>query len=127
MLKERGFRFVPNGIETEKFRFDPKVRESVRKGLGLDGQFVVGNVGRLCYQKNQEFLLDIFAELKKQEPNSKLLFVGEGELEGVLKQKARQLGVEDSVIFYGISQRIEQLFWAMDVFVFPSDLRDLES
>ena len=120
MLKERGFRFVPNGIETEKFRFDPKVRESVRKGLGLDGQFVVGNVGRLCYQKNQEFLLDIFAELKKQEPNSKLLFVGEGELEGVLKQKARQLGVEDSVIFYGISQRIEQLFWAMDVFVFPS-------
>ena len=49
-----------------------------------------------------------------------MLFVGEGELEGVLKQKARQLGVEDSVIFYGISQRIEQLFWAMDVFVFPS-------
>ena len=125
VLKEKGFRFIPNGIETEKFRFDPEVRESVRQELGLDGQFVIGNVGRLCYQKNQEFLLDIFAELKKQEPNSKLLFVGEGELEGVLKQKARQLGLEDSVIFYGISQRIEQLFWAMDVFVFPSRFEGL--
>lgn len=120
VLKKKGFLFIPNGIETERFRFDAEARGSLRRELGLEDRFVIGNVGRLCYQKNQEFLLDIFAELKKQEPNSKLLFVGEGELEGVLKQKARQLGVEDSVIFYGISQRIEQLFWAMDVFVFPS-------
>ena len=125
MLKERGFRFVPNGIETEKFRFDPKVRESVRKELGLDGQFVIGNVGRLCYQKNQEFLLDIFVEVKKQRPNSDLLLVGEGELGEMLKQKAQKLGIADSVIFYGTSPTIERLLYAMDVFVFPSRFEGL--
>ena len=52
-LKERGFTFIPNGIDTERFRFDPAVREQVRAELGVEDKFVIGNVGRLCYQKNQ--------------------------------------------------------------------------
>ena len=60
-LDRRGFTFIPNGIRTERFRFDEAVRDSVRRELGLEDCLVVGNVGRLCYQKNQEFLLDVFA------------------------------------------------------------------
>lgn len=78
-LLQKEFQFIPNGIDTARFRFDPAIREAVRAELGLAGEFVVGNVGRLCYQKNQSFLLDVFAEILRQKPESRLLLVGEGE------------------------------------------------
>lgn len=124
-LKKREFKFIPNGIDVERFRFDAAVREQVRKELGLDGKFVIGNTGRLCYQKNQDFLLDIFAGVIRRRPESRLLLIGEGEAEADLRQKAERLGISDAVIFYGTSARIGQLLWAMDVFVFPSRFEGL--
>jgi glycosyltransferase involved in cell wall biosynthesis len=124
-LNRRGYRFIPNGIEVERFRFDPAVREQVRGELGVEGQFVIGHVGRLCDQKNQDFLLEVFAQVKRRRPESRLLLVGEGELLGRLKEKAGELGVAESVIFYGPASRVERLLWAMDVFAFPSRFEGL--
>lgn len=119
-LQKRGFRFIPNGIDVERFRFDPVARESLRHELGLDDKFVIGHVGRLCYQKNQSFLLDVFARVVKKRPESALLLVGEGEDRLMLEEKAESLGVRDKVLFYGVTDQIERLYWAMDVFAFPS-------
>lgn len=119
-IRKRGYQFIPNGIDTERFRFDPTVRETVREELNLDEMFVVGNVGRLCYQKNQAFLLDVFAEVLKQHPDSRLLLIGEGEDKPMLVQKAKQLDITDKVMFYGTTDHVERLLWAMDVFAFPS-------
>lgn len=124
-LKNAGFRFIPNGIDTERFRFDFAVRESVRRELGVEGQFLIGNVGRLCYQKNQAFLLDIFAAVLRLRPEGRLLLIGEGEAEAALLQEAERLGVANAVIFYGTSAHVERLLWAMDVFVFPSHFEGL--
>lgn len=124
-LNRRGYRFIPNGIEVERFRFDPAVREQVRAELGVEGQFVIGHVGRLCDQKNQDFLLEVFAQVKRRRPESRLLLVGEGELLGRLKERAGELGVAESVIFYGPASRVERLLWAMDVFAFPSRFEGL--
>lgn len=124
-LNRRGYRFIPNGIEVERFRFDPAVREQVRAELGIEGQFVIGHVGRLCDQKNQDFLLEVFAQVKRRRPESRLLLVGEGELLGRLKEKAGELDVAESVIFYGPASRVERLLWAMDVFAFPSRFEGL--
>ena len=44
---------VEIGIETNRLCFQAESREQMREELGLDGQYVIGNVGRLCYQKNQ--------------------------------------------------------------------------
>lgn len=120
ILSARGYTFIPNGIETARFRFDGAERDRMRRKLGIEGSFVVGSVGRLCYQKNQSFLLDVLAALLPQRPGSVLLLVGEGEDRPMLEEKVRRLGLEGSVIFYGTSSRVESLFWAMDAFVFPS-------
>lgn len=120
VLKQKGYQFIPNGIDVERFRFQPEVRETVRAKLGLADSFVIGNVGRLCYQKNQDFLVEVFSEVLKQAPNSFLLIVGEGELKSDLQQKVKRLGIHKRVIFYGVSDHVEQLLWAMDVFAFPS-------
>lgn len=124
-LKQKGFQFIPNGIDTKRFRFRPEVREQMRRRLGLENKLVIGNVGRFCYQKNQSFLLDIFAELVKQKPESRLLLVGEGEKEKTLRNKAKTLNIEGQVLFYGVSKQIECLLWAMDIFVFPSHFEGL--
>lgn len=124
-LGQKKFQFIPNGIDTGRFRFDPAVREAVRAEMGLSDVFVLGNVGRLCYQKNQDFLLDVFAEVLKRRPNSRLLLVGEGEDKPHLEQKTKELNLTDKVIFYGVTQHVERLLWAMDVFAFPSRFEGL--
>jgi len=124
-ISRHGFRFIPNGIETERFQFNFSGREAVRTELGIAGEFVIGNVGRLCAQKNQEFLLDMFANLLPQKPASRLLLVGEGKKSDELKRKAARLGIADKVIFYGVSSHVEQLMWAMDAFVMPSHFEGL--
>lgn len=125
VLKGKGFQFIPNGIDTDRFRFNAAVREKVRKELGVQGQYVMGHIGRLCYQKNQDFLLDVFYEVMKRRPESILLLVGEGPDRSALEEKAGRLGIADNVIFYGTSDRVERLLWAMDVFVMPSRFEGL--
>ena len=125
VLERKGFRFVPNGIETDRFRFDRAVRDAVRAELGVSDAFVIGHVGRFCYQKNQEFLLDVLAETLKYRPESRLLLIGEGDEKARLKEKTEVLGIADKVIFYGVTDRVETLMWAMDVFAFPSRFEGL--
>ena len=121
----RKYEFIPNGIDVEKFRFNNEVRKQIRKDLGIEDKLVIGNVGRLCYQKNQEYLLEVFAKLQTQRPDSVLLLVGEGELKAELQQKAEKLGISDRVIFYGVTDKVEELLCAMDIFAFPSRFEGL--
>ena len=125
VLKKQGYQFIPNGIDTERFRFNPEVREQVRRELHFEGKLVIGNVGRLCYQKNQDFLLDIFSKVYEKNPESMLLLIGEGEDKQILKEKAERLGIRDAVIFYGTCRQVEKLYWVMDVFAFPSRFEGL--
>lgn len=109
-----------NGINTQRFAFNPEKREQIRRRLNVEGKFVVGNIGRFNLQKNHVFLLDIFAALKKTAPDSALLLVGEGDLEKSLRKKTAALGLTDDVIFYGVTEAPEDLYQAMDVFALPS-------
>lgn len=115
------YRWISDGIETERFRFRESLRVRQRLALGVGGEtFLVGTVGRLCWEKNHRFLLHVFFELKKMRKDCVLLIVGAGRLRKRLCAQARRLGLEHDVIFYGVSDHVERLLWAMDVFVFPS-------
>jgi glycosyltransferase involved in cell wall biosynthesis len=82
-------------------------------------------VGRFAYQKNHDYLIDVFSQLKKSMPQARLLLVGEGELKESVEKKAFQKGVADSVILYGVSNDIPSLMMAMDVFALPSHFEGL--
>ena len=114
------FRLIPNGFDTKRFKFNLRHRDLLRQQLGIKDEVIVGNVGRLCYQKNQIFLLRVFAEFLKVQPNSRLILVGEGEDRDKLVREATLLRIKDKVIFWGTTDHVERLYWAMDVFVFPS-------
>ena len=116
----KDFTFIPNGIDTERFRFNKDIRQTLRREMGLENCLVLGHVGRLCPQKNQRFLLEVFANLVPTHPNSRLLLVGDGEDRDALEKRAAQLGIENRVIFYGRSDQVERLLWVMDIFLLPS-------
>ena len=59
-VREGRVQIVKNGINAERFRFDPEIRKTVRQELGLQDKFVVGHVGRFYKQKNHVFLIRIF-------------------------------------------------------------------
>lgn len=109
-----------NALDTSVFFYDLEKREKIRKEFDMEEQYVVGHVGRFNQQKNHEFLIEIFNEIHIKNPKSKLLLVGKGELEENIREKIKQLKLEESVIFTGIRNDIPDLLSAMDVFVFPS-------
>lgn len=111
---------VHNAIDVRKLKFDETKRKKIRTYLGLESEYVIGNVGRLHFQKNQSFILDIFFEYLKINPNSKLIFVGQGEDEQMLKEKCNCLGIFHKVVFAGVQKNIDEWLSAFDLFLFPS-------
>lgn len=110
-----------NGINFEEYRYSSKAREQVRNELGVDlSAPLLGHVGRFTKQKNHLFLLEAFAIMHRELPNAKLLLVGEGELEQVVRKRCSELHLESAVVFAGVRKDIPALLSALDVFVFPS-------
>ena len=120
MFPDSNFNIIKNAIDLTKFRYDPRIRSDVRNALGLDGKFVIGHVGRYCKIKNQMFLLDAFAEVKKNKPESILLLVGKGPDEQMIRNKISKLGLENSVMMLIDRSDVDRLYQAFDVFVLPS-------
>ncbi len=120
IVKKGKYTLIKNGLDIEKFKYSKQKREEIRKKLNLTDKFVVGHVGRFSGQKNHKFLLEVFKEVLNKKNNSILLLIGKGELKDEIKEYARRLGIIDKIIFYGISDATNDLYCAMDYFVFPS-------
>lgn len=112
--------YIKNGIRTEKFRFDKKTRVKMREDYQTKDALVIGHVGRFCEAKNHSYLLEIFAEIQKKVPKAFLLLIGQGELEEELMSRAVELNLRDSIIHIASTDRVEDFFCMMDVFLLPS-------
>ncbi|WMD08837.1 glycosyltransferase [Streptomyces sp. FXY-T5] len=118
---------VPNGIDVARFRFDPARRHDTRRRLGLpDDAYVIGAVGRLAPGKRFGALIRALAQLPD---DHRLLLVGGGPEEDVLRRTARAAGVADRVLFTGErpcvpdgtpGPDLPSLACAMDVLASPS-------
>jgi glycosyltransferase involved in cell wall biosynthesis len=112
---------IINGIDTKKFMFDPKRRKEIRDRLKIsDSEYVLGNVGRLTYEKNQSYLINIFEKFLQIKPDAKLVLVGDGPDRDALVKLVEQKGLNERIIFAGNTTDVAGCLMAMDVFVFPS-------
>ena len=116
---------IHNAIDVERMKFDEQKRRDIREHYGLDNRFLIGNVGRLHFQKNQEFAIDVFKKYHQDNPDSVLVLVGQGEDEEKLKQKVATCKLEGAVMFTGVQNDIQAWLSSFDLFLFPSRFEGL--
>ncbi|WP_302491208.1 hypothetical protein [Megasphaera sp.] len=62
--QSKHYHMARNAIDVSKYNYNPHVRADVRQRLKIsDDTFVIGHVGRFTYQKNHEFLINVFKEV----------------------------------------------------------------
>ena len=126
VVRQNNYRIVHNAIDLESFRPDVEVRRSMRVKNGVTGDIVVfGYAGRMAQAKNLDFLISVFAELHRRNGNSVLWMVGEGDERKKLQAQAEELGLGQSVVFFGQRPDVNDMMQGMDAFIFPSLMEGL--
>ena len=125
MFKDKPFTIINNGIDTNRFVFDARKRVEAREKINVKDELVIGHIGYFNYQKNHEKIINIFKEVNRLNPSTKLLLVGDGEERNRIEEIVNRNGLSGSVIFYGLSDEIEVLLSGMDIFILPSHFEGL--
>lgn len=112
-----------NAIDVNKFAFCEEKRKQVREDLNLKNKHVYGFAGRLSFQKNPLFLIDIFAEIKNLDDAAAFIVCGNGELFEETKKRAEINNID--VLFLGSVSNINDYYNAMDLFLLPSRFEGL--
>jgi glycosyltransferase involved in cell wall biosynthesis len=114
------FTVIINGIKLKDFEYNESIRNSVRSELKLVTEPTYCHIGRFDWVKNHTFLIDIFNEIVKLQPSSKLLLVGQGVLMDDTQKKVKSLGLEERVLFLGLRSDIDRIVQAVDAIILPS-------
>lgn len=113
-----------NAIDAKAYAYNITKSAEMKKALGVENKTVIGHVGRFFEQKNHPFLIDIFYEIHKKNPDTVLLLVGGGELDDSLKNRMKQkvidLGLSGCVQFLGVREDVNEVMQAFDLFLLPS-------
>lgn len=125
IFKKHNFQVIKNAIQVERFAYDFEKRQELRKKYGLEENFIIGNIGRLSYQKNQKFLIEVFNEVNKKNNNIKLILIGNGPLESELKELCEDYNICKDVVFIDSSNDIQNYYQMFDLFVLPSNFEGL--
>jgi glycosyltransferase involved in cell wall biosynthesis len=127
--------FVKNGITRTRWEGAERVAERARirsewareiPGLS-PGDVLLGMVARLSAEKRHSYFLQTLAELERARPGLpwRLVAVGAGNLEEVLKRETRKLGLEKKVHWLGYLEEASKLMPALDALVFTSSAEGL--
>ena len=117
LFKDKKYEVVNNAIDIVKFEYNRDKRNDIRKKYGIkENELLIGNVGRLCKQKNQEFIINVIKNIDNRK-KVKLMIIGNGEdqekLESMCDNSKKFIIIESQ-------KNIADYFSAFDLFVLPS-------
>ncbi len=113
---------VPTGLPADRFRAGDGARFRAAAGLPAERP-LVSYIGRVAHEKNIDFLVKVFVEVRRTVPQAMLVIAGEGPAREGLKSRIATLGLQQDVCFTGYLDRDTGLldcYAAADVFVFAS-------
>lgn len=90
-----------------------------------DYQFDVAYVGRLTQQKDPARLVEVLARFVQICPKAKIAIVGTGELEEFTREKIREKGLENNVVFCGFMKNPLKIMASSKVMVMTSEYEGL--
>ncbi len=112
---------LPLGLDLQPFTRMERMKGGIRQQYKLDPLTpLVGIVGRLAPVKNHALFLHAAQIILNQRPNVRFLIVGDGELRAASQELARELGIQDAVIFAGWMQDVRGVFADLNVKVLCS-------
>jgi glycosyltransferase involved in cell wall biosynthesis len=114
---------IYNGVDSDHFEVTGsfEAAKRLRASLGLKAEsFLLGTVGRLAPEKNQEVLLTTLRRLRVTRVDAHLVLAGGGPLRERLLRRAAELEIADRVHFIGEIDDVRPVLAALDVFVLPS-------
>lgn len=113
---------IRSGIDLNKYSTPEMMKQEIRQKLNLEvTEVILGTVTRFSIQKAPLDTILAFSEIsKKGYSNIKLLMVGDGPLLSTAKKLAKDLSLEDKIIFLGLRRDIPMLLKAMDIFILSS-------
>jgi len=110
---------VKNAVDVQKFA--QAGADNLRHEFRIDkDDFVIGTIGRLSPEKNQQLLIEAAKILIPKFPSLKIMIVGDGPLDEELKAKVKEYGLEEKIIFTGVRNDMPAVYRTLDVFALPS-------
>jgi L-malate glycosyltransferase len=101
----------------------PETRLTARKQWGVkEDEFLFGCASVLVPEKGQRHVIEALPQVREKFPQARLLLAGDGRCRAELGSLANQLKQDDAVIFAGFVENVEQVYAALDAFVFPSEI-----
>jgi glycosyltransferase involved in cell wall biosynthesis len=125
-VKRENVSILYHGLDLVKFESAAEKRLKIRSEFGIaENDILIGTVGRLQIGKGHLEFIEMAAVLLKKYANLKFLIVGEptrGEEDKaeLIYSKAKELGINENLIFSGFRNDIPDVLAAMDIFAFPS-------
>lgn len=116
---------VLNGIDTSKFSYNEDYRNEIRNKYNINNYFLIGQVGRLCFQKNQIFSLNLLKECLKLNKHFKLMLIGDGPDKTILQNYVKNHELDDNVIFVNNTNEVEKYYSAFDCLIMPSNFEGM--
>jgi glycosyltransferase involved in cell wall biosynthesis len=113
---------LPTGMELDRFIGGDGVGFRARHGIAPERPVLL-HVGRVAFEKNIGFLLQVLERVRRAVPDALLIIAGEGPAQAALQRQAAQLQLDDNVRFLGYMDRETELldcYRAADVKVFAS-------
>lgn len=112
---------IPNAVDIERFTFGVEADADLREKLNLSGKQVLGFIGSFYAYEGLPLLLDAMPQMLKRSADIRLLLVGGGPQEALIKNKVIELGLENEVIFTGRvpHDQVQAYYNQVDVFVYP--------
>ncbi|MEI6334422.1 MAG: TIGR04063 family PEP-CTERM/XrtA system glycosyltransferase [Methylococcaceae bacterium] len=112
---------IPNAVDIGHFTYGVEPDPLLKNQLGLDNKIVLGFIGSFYAYEGLPLLLEALSLILKKQPEARLLLVGGGPQEALIKQKTKELGLEKQVIFTGRipHERVQDYYNQVDIFIYP--------
>jgi colanic acid/amylovoran biosynthesis glycosyltransferase len=113
---EKKIDILRTGIPLDEFPFRGRT-------FAANGEWRLVQAGRLIEKKGLQTTLRAFASFLERYPNSTLTIAGEGPLIAQLRDLARELQIENRVIFAGFASQdgLREIFYESHIFLHPSE------
>ncbi len=115
---------IHNGIDLLKYSKEFDV-ENKKCEIGLSNAYNIVTVGRISFQKNPEFLLEIFFELSKIRDDVDLVWCGKGDLENEIQNRINDFKLNNRVHLLGARDDVPEILGCCDAFLLPSRFEGL--